>query len=141
MGGARLVRRRLESVAGYGRGMDRLVDVRNLTDELRAFARERDWEQFHGPKNLALALTGEVGELCAELQWLTDEEASADGLTTARRSAIADELADVTIYLVRLSDRLGIDLADAVDTKMASNRRRYPPETSRGSAAKAPPER
>lgn len=106
-----------------------------LNDRLLAFARERDWEQFHSPKNLAMALAGEAGELLEHFQWLT-EAASAD-LTPAKRQAVAHELADILNYLVRLAQRLDIDLLAAADEKMAINAARYPAERVRGDARRA----
>lgn len=113
--------------------------IEDLTAALRQFADERDWAQFHTPKNLVMALVGEVGELVEHFQWLTPDE-SAEVMqddTSARR--IADELADVFIYLVRLADVLGVDLLSAADTKLESNAKRYPADQVRGSADKAPP--
>ena len=113
-----------------------LVDVSALAERLRIFARERAWEQFHSPKNLAMALTGEVGELVEIFQWMTEAEsaaAAADPKTVAR---IREELADVLLYLVRLADVLQVDLNAAVVDKLAKNAARYPVERSRGSAAK-----
>ena len=110
-----------------------------LAVELREFAVARAWEQFHTPKNLAMALAGEVGELVAELQWLTPEEASRvmDDAESAAR--MRSELGDVSIYLVRLADVLGVDLVEAARVKLAESERRYDVETYRGSARKAPP--
>lgn len=113
--------------------------LEGLTSELRQFADERDWDQFHTPKNLVMALVGEVGELIEHFQWLTPDE-SVEVMhddTSARR--VAEELADVLIYLVRLADVLGVDLLDAARTKLAANTRRYPADRVRGSADKAPP--
>lgn len=113
--------------------------LENLTAALRRFARERDWDQFHTPKNLVMALVGEVGELVEHFQWLTPDESVAvmeDG-TAAR--LIGEELADVFIYLVRLADILDVDLLDAAETKVEANARRYPADRVRGSADKAPP--
>ncbi|MBN6052404.1 nucleotide pyrophosphohydrolase [Nonomuraea sp. RK-328] len=111
--------------------------MEELAARLRAFARARDWEQFHTPKNLAMALAGEAGELVAEFQWLTpDESASPDPATLDR---VRGELGDVTAYLVRLADVLGIDLVEAARAKLDENERRYDPELFRGSARKAPP--
>ncbi|WP_308249820.1 nucleotide pyrophosphohydrolase [Sphaerisporangium fuscum] len=108
-----------------------------LAARLREFARERDWEQFHTPKNLAMALAGEVGELVAEFQWLTPAEAAAlDDETLGR---VRSELADVTNYLVRLADVLGVDLLAAAHAKLEENERRYDADHYRGSARKAPP--
>ncbi len=109
-----------------------------LTTAVRAFAEERDWQPFHTPKNLAMALAGEVGELLAELQWLTPEESTtvlADAVAGAR---IRAEIGDVMIYLIRLADVLGVDLVQAASVKLADSARRYPVDRARGHAAKAP---
>jgi NTP pyrophosphatase (non-canonical NTP hydrolase) len=111
-----------------------LADLRH---EVRAFAEERDWGQFHTPKNLAMALAGEVGELLAELQWLTPEQ-SARVMTDAGAGArLCAEIGDVMIYLTRLADVLDIDLVKVARAKLAESARRYPIEESRGSARKA----
>ena len=107
--------------------MDTLHD---LARDLRRFAEERDWEQFHAPKNLAMALAVEAAELMEHFQWLTAEE--SDRLPPARLAAVREELADVLIYLVRLADRLGVDLEEAARAKMAVNAAKYPVEKSRG---------
>jgi NTP pyrophosphatase (non-canonical NTP hydrolase) len=106
------------------------MTLEELAERLRAFAEERDWEQFHSPKNLSMALAVEAAELLEHFQWLTEEESLA--LPPARRDAVAEELADVFIYLVRLADRLGIDLLAAAGEKMVKNAERYPAEKSRG---------
>jgi NTP pyrophosphatase (non-canonical NTP hydrolase) len=113
-----------------------LVDVAALTEELRAFADERDWAQFHSPKNLAMALTGEVGELVEIFQWMTEAESQRAAAEPARARAIAAELADVLFYLVRMADMLGIDLNEAAKLKLALNARKYPADLSRGSSQK-----
>jgi len=100
----------------------------------RAFAAERAWEPFHTPKNLAMALAGEAGEVIEHFQWLTAEQSGA--LDPARREEVALELADVLLYLVRLADVLEIDLGAAAVRKMAINAARYPAERSRGRAEK-----
>jgi len=110
-----------------------------LTARVREFAAARDWEQFHTPKNLAMALAGEVGELISELQWLTPEEASRVMENPQSAGRMRSELADVTIYLVRLADVLGVDLIEASVAKLAENEHRFDVERYRGSAAKAPP--
>lgn len=110
------------------------MTLAELADELRAFAAERDWEQFHTPKNLAMALAGEAGELLAEYQWLTPQESLA--LDDQKRQAVADEMGDVLIYLVRLADVAGIDLLEAASAKLQLNRRRYTVEQAKGSAEK-----
>ena len=110
-----------------------------LAERLRAFAAERDWEQFHTPKNLAMALAGEVGELVAEFQWLTPEESRAISADPEAAARVRAEMADVFIYLTRLADILGIDLLDAAADKLDHSARRYPPDLYRGTARKAPP--
>ncbi|MEV0649202.1 nucleotide pyrophosphohydrolase [Phytomonospora sp. NPDC050363] len=110
-----------------------------LTEDLRAFAAARGWEKFHRPKNLAMALSGEVGELVAELQWLTPEE--CENLTDAKREAVAAEMADVLMYLTRLADVLGVDLEAATRAKMARNAGRFPELAEGGEASVVPVER
>jgi len=110
-----------------------------LTVRLREFATAREWERFHTPKNLAMALAGEVGELLAELQWLTPEEAARVMAEPEAAARLRSELADVTMYLVRLADLLGVDLIEAAHAKLAENEYRYDAEKYRGSARKAPP--
>lgn len=109
----------------------------NLTEieqQILTFMRDRDWEQFHTPKNLVLALTGELGELAEHFQWVTDSEALE--LSEIKRSAVADEIADIQIYLLLLSSRLGINIPEAVEQKMAANTEKYPADKVRGSARK-----
>ena len=108
--------------------------LHELRDAMRQFAAERAWEPFHTPKNLAMALAGEAGEVIEHFQWLTAEQSMA--LPPASREEVAFELADVLLYLVRLGDVLGIDLADAARRKMVLNAQRYPLERARGRADK-----
>ena len=108
-----------------------------LTARLEAFADERDWRQFHTPKNLAMALTGEVGELVAELQWLTPAESASIMTRPESAARVRAEIGDVMIYLTRLASVLGVDLIDAAADKLAHSARRYPAERVRGSAEKA----
>jgi dCTP diphosphatase len=96
-----------------------------LQARIREFARERDWEQFHTPKNLAMALSGEVGELLEIFQWLTPEQSEAV-MQGSRADDVEDELADVLIYLFRLSDVLGVDLETAAGAKLTRNEQRFP---------------
>ena len=110
------------------------LDIAALQRALRQFAAERDWNQFHSPKNLAMALSVEAAELVEIFQWLTEAQ-SAD-LDDRTRDAVAAEIADVQIYLARLADRLNIDIPQAVDDKLALNARKYPADEVRGSAAK-----
>ncbi|MDX9884764.1 nucleotide pyrophosphohydrolase [Thauera sp.] len=105
-----------------------------LRDAMRHFAAEREWERFHTPKNLAMALSGEAGELIEHFQWLTAEESAA--LSPPVREEVALEMADVLLYLVRLGDVLEIDLAEAARRKMGINAQRYPIEQARGRAVK-----
>jgi NTP pyrophosphatase (non-canonical NTP hydrolase) len=112
----------------------RVRDLDDLRLRLRAFAAARDWDQFHSPKNLAMALVVEAAELVEHFQWLTDDESAA--LPPATRDAVADELADVLVYLVRIADRLDVDLLAAVAAKMARNESKYPAERVKGSARK-----
>jgi len=108
--------------------------LRALQERLAAFAAERDWDQFHSPKNLAMALSVEAGELVEEFQWLTEEQSQM--LDAKRRERVRLELADVFIYLLRISDRLGIDLIAAADAKIELNEQRYPAERVRGDSRK-----
>jgi len=102
---------------------------------LREFARERDWEQFHTPKNLAMALIVETAELVEHFQWLTPEQSLK--LDDEKREEVRQELADNLIYLTRLADILGIDLIDAAFRKMAINAAKYPADKARGNSARA----
>ena len=109
-------------------------DLEELKQRQRAFVAERDWEQFHSPKNLAMALSVEAAELVELFQWLTEQQ-SADK-DEALRSRAAEELADVLWFLVRIADRLDIDLLAAVEEKFAQNEVKYPAERVRGQARK-----
>lgn len=106
-----------------------------LNARLLAFARERDWEQFHSPKNLAMALAGEAGELLEHFQWLSEQQSAA--LDTPKRRAVAHELADILLYLIRMAERLDIDLIAAAEEKIAINEARYPAAKVRGDARRA----
>jgi len=110
------------------------MNIDDLAARLRAFARERDWEQFHPPKNLAMALAVEAAELMEHFQWLTEQQ--SEELPPAVREQVAAELADVFIYTVRLADRLGVDLEPAVEAKILVNAAKYPVAKSRGNAKK-----
>ncbi len=101
---------------------------------MREFSRERDWDQFHDPKSLLLALVGEVGELTELFQWIPAADAQEQGSTDPLRTRAAEEMSDVLIYLVRLADILGIDLADAAQIKLAEASRRFPKEDFQGKA-------
>lgn len=106
-----------------------------LSERLLAFARARDWEQFQSPKNLSMALAGEAGELLAHFQWLTEAESAR--LSPAKHRAVAHELADILSYLLRLAERLDIDLVAVTHDKIAINEVRYPADKVRGDARRA----
>lgn len=112
------------------------MSIRDIQKQVDEFASARDWEQFHNPKNLVMALTGEVGELTALFQWLPSEECTADRASDKLMKSAESEMADVFIYLVRLADKLGIDLEEAARRKIELNEERYPVEKSKGSARK-----
>ena len=112
--------------------MDSLDD---LNRRLKAFAQERDWEQFHNPKNLVMALAGECGELLEHFQWLSEAQSAA--LSGEKKAAVALEMADILIYLIRCSERLDIDLVGAAYRKIAINESRYPADKVRGEARRA----
>jgi dCTP diphosphatase len=105
-----------------------------LRDRLRRFATERDWEQFHSPKNLAIALNVEAGELLEHFQWLTDD--ASRSLPARDLARVREELADVLLYLIRLADQLGVDLLAAAAAKIDVNARKYPADKARGSSRK-----
>lgn len=113
-----------------------LLDVAALQAAVARFASERDWERFHSPKNLAMALAAEVGELLELFQWRTEAASCDVARDPATARAVRDELADVLIYLVRLADRLGVDLDEACRAKIAANAKKYPVERARGRADK-----
>lgn len=108
--------------------------LHDLAHKLQQFARDRDWEQFHAPKNLACALSVEAAELLEHFQWLTEQQSRQ--LTAEARDAVALEMADVLLYLVQLASSLGIDLAAAARRKIELNAQRYPVELARGNSRK-----
>lgn len=101
---------------------------------LREFCTERDWDQFHSPKNLAMALIVEAAELVEHFQWLSEEQSAA--LPADKLAAVAQEVADIQIYLIRFADRLDIDIDAAVAAKLAVNEQKYPADKARGNALK-----
>jgi dCTP diphosphatase len=105
-----------------------------LKAELRAFVAVRDWQQFHDPKNLAMLVASEAGELLAEYRWVRSDEADAHSREEEARARIVAEIADVGIGLVLLADRIGIDLVEAMRAKVKKNAEKYPAETARGKA-------
>ena len=106
----------------------------SLTQALRRFAAERDWSQFHSPKNLACALSVEAAELLEHFQWLTEQQ--SDQLPPDKRAAVAREMADVLLYLLQIADRLQIDLVAAARQKLELNAAKYPAAQARGSSKK-----
>jgi dCTP diphosphatase len=112
------------------------MDVPRIQAELARFAEEREWERFHSPKNLAMALAGEVGELISLFQWLSEDESRNIETDSLKLTRIHEEMADVLIYLLRLADVLNVDIEQIVDAKMADNATRYPVASSRGNAIK-----
>ena len=108
--------------------------MEELVSQTRAFAQERDWEQFHSPKNLAMALSVEVAEIVELFQWMTQEESRDLDAETAAR--LGEEIGDVMIYLVRLSDQFGLDPVDLAKRKIAINAQKYPADLVRGKAKK-----
>jgi NTP pyrophosphatase (non-canonical NTP hydrolase) len=110
-------------------------ELDDLRVRLRAFAAAREWEPFHSPKNLAMALAAEGGELLEVFQWMTEAQSRAP--EPAERAAAAEEMADVLLYLIRLADELGVDLVAAANRKLAVNAEKYPVDKARGSRRKS----
>ena len=110
-------------------------ELLKLRDRLRVFAADRNWDQFHNPKNLAMALIAEAGELVEPFQWLTEEQSKH--LATKQLLHVQEEVADVFIYLVRLADKLGIDLIESANKKIDLNNERYPVSEAYGNAEKS----
>ena len=117
-------------------GAAKLVDVDALAAALHQFANDRDWLQFHSPKNLVMALTGEVGELSEIFQWMSEEASKSAAHDSLTDQSVHEELADVLIYLVRLSSVLGVDLNEAVSQKLMANAVKYPVALARGNSKK-----
>ena len=114
----------------------RLIDVKGLSEALAAFSAERDWDQYHSPKNLVMALTGEIGELTEVFQWLSEAQSKLVATNPDTATAVREELADVTLYLVRLASVLGVDLNEAVTLKLQKNALKYPADKARGTHKK-----
>lgn len=108
--------------------------METLKKQLRVFAKERDWDQFHSPKNLVMALSVEVSEIVEHFQWLTEQESS--NLSDDKLNQVKEEIADVFIYLLRLSDKLGVDVLLEAKKKLLINEKKYPIEKSKGNAKK-----
>lgn len=113
-----------------------LVNVEGLAVELDRFAAERDWMQFHSPKNLAMALSAEVGELTEIFQWMSEADSHQAAHRTDTARPVQEEMADVLMYLVRMASVLGVDLDAAVRDKLVSNAAKYPVDRARGSSKK-----
>jgi NTP pyrophosphatase (non-canonical NTP hydrolase) len=111
-----------------------VTELDGLREQMRDFAAARDWDQFHSPKNLAMALSVEASELLETFQWLTEEQSRK--LTPEAFSAASDEVADVLLYLIRLSDKLGIDPIAAARRKLVANAEKYPADKARGNMKK-----
>jgi dCTP diphosphatase len=111
-----------------------LSDIDKLIEKLRNFAEERDWGQFHSPKNLSMALTVEAAELLEQFQWLTEEQSSA--LDQKQLDRVEEEIADVFLYLLRLADVLNLDMINAAEKKLIKNAKKYPVEKVKGSSKK-----
>lgn len=111
-----------------------MTELETLREQLRQFAAARDWDQFHSPKNLAMALSVEAGELLEVFQWLTEEQSRS--LAPDAHAAASDEVADVLLYLIRLCDALDIDPIAAANRKLVANAKRYPADKARGNSKK-----
>lgn len=110
------------------------ADIKLLIESLRQFSKERDWEQFHSPKNLACALSVEVSEVLEHFQWLPEDQSRS--LSPELRTEVSEELADVFLYLLQLSDGLGIDLVESAQQKLAVNAEKYPVDKAKGKSTK-----
>ena len=108
--------------------------IDELATRLRQFAAERDWEQFHSPKNISMALSVEVAEILEHFQWMTEQQSRE--LDQDKQAEVSEELADAFIYLVRLADQLGVDLMAAAERKLKINEAKYPADRVRGSSKK-----
>jgi NTP pyrophosphatase (non-canonical NTP hydrolase) len=115
---------------------DSTTTIAELKTRVLAFVRARDWEQFHSPKNLSMALAAESGELMEHFLWSTPDQSKAVAVDPVKRGKIADELADVVIYALEFANITGLDLAAAIETKMAANAQKYPVEKAKGRAEK-----
>jgi NTP pyrophosphatase (non-canonical NTP hydrolase) len=115
---------------------DSSTTVSELRERVLAFVRERDWEQFHSPKNLSMALSAEAAELMEHFLWASPEESRTVTLDPAKRAKIAEELADVVIYALEFANTTGLDIAASIEAKIAANARKYPVEKSKGRSVK-----
>lgn len=115
---------------------DSTTTIAELKARVLAFVRERDWEQFHSPKNLSMALAAESGELMEHFLWATPEKSKEIALDPVKRQQIADELADVVVYALEFANATGLDLSASIETKMAANAKKYPVEKAKGRSEK-----
>lgn len=126
----------IRSLRGMNQRSDDTTTLGTLKQEVLAFAQERDWEQFHSPKNLSMAIAAEAAELMEPLLWVTPEQSRAVMARPEKRAALQDELADIVVYCLEFANQTGIDLASAITAKMARNAQKYPVEKSRGRSEK-----
>jgi len=112
------------------------MDIQKIQADLAQFAAERDWDKFHSPKNLTMALAGEAGELVALFQWMSEDESANIPANSHKHARIREEMADVFIYLAQLAYVLDVDIEQTVNDKIADNVKRYPIELSKGNALK-----
>jgi NTP pyrophosphatase (non-canonical NTP hydrolase) len=115
---------------------DSATTLADLKARVLEFVRDRDWEQFHTPKNLSMALAAEAGELMEHFLWATPDQSRAIAAASTKRAKIADELADVVIYAIEFANMTGLDISAAIEAKMAANAKKYPVEKSRGRSDK-----
>ena len=111
-----------------------MQDLESVRNRLREFAAVRDWDQFHSPKNLSMALSVEASELVECFQWLTEEQSRS--LNAEQLAAVTDEIADVQLYLIRLADKVVVDIGVAIEQKIKKNEAKYPAEKVKGSSKK-----
>ena len=112
------------------------MDIEQIQKKLQSFVDDRDWDQFHSPKNIVMALSGEVGELVEIFQWLTKEQSEQIKNSDKKKISVAEEVADISIYLLRLCDKLDIDISAAIEDKIEKNEKKYPIERSKGISTK-----
>lgn len=112
------------------------MDIERIKDSLRKFSEDRNWDQFHSPKNLSMALAGEAGELLDVFQWLKEDESTIEQILPKSLEQAKEEIADIFLYLIRLADKLNIDLEQVAIDKIAKNEVKYPVELAKGNALK-----
>jgi len=115
---------------------DQETKIQEIKDKVLAFAQQRDWEQFHSPKNLSMAIATEAAELMEHFLWQSPEQSQADMETAKLRAKVEEEIADVFIFAIEFANMTGIDLAAAIEAKMQRNAEKYPVEKARGRSAK-----